>query len=299
MEKAAAQSSITMPHPRNCIPRNYSCIAALFGSVSIADQSKEDSVKDGSVECTENHVVQERPRGRETVYKPTLRKRAKSLPAPLEHTKPEIKVTPSPARQKKVRFADSLGLELISVKHFCNADVPEVPIHVMARLEQQKPPNHLWNVDVRRTPTQSNFLETQFVNPLQAPGFLERVQQMKVSLETVGTDDFSINGVIRVLNISFEKKVFVRYTLDNWLSFMDVPASYIYNSSNGTTDRFSFKLITPTFQESGGTLQFAIKYCVGVEEYWDNNKGNNYKIKSHRMKVSPPKEWENAWIHFI
>ncbi|MGH0122333.1 UNVERIFIED_CONTAM: hypothetical protein FKN15_055093 [Acipenser sinensis] len=288
-----------MPHPRNCIPRNYSCIAALCGSVSIADQSKEDSVKDGSGECTENHVVQERPRGRETVYKPTLHRRAKSLPAPLEHTKPEIKVTPSPARQKKVRFADSLGLELISVKHFSNADVPEVPIHVMARLEQQKPPNHLWNVDVRRTPTQSNFLETQFVNPFQAPGFLERVQQLKVSLETVGTDDFSINGVIRVLNISFEKKVFVRYTLDNWLTFMDVPASYIYNSSNGTTDRFSFKLITPTFQESGGTLQFAIKYCVGVEEYWDNNKGNNYKIKSHRMNVSPPKEWENAWIHFI
>ncbi|MGH0123129.1 UNVERIFIED_CONTAM: hypothetical protein FKN15_026244 [Acipenser sinensis] len=292
-----------MPHARNCIPRNYSCIAALFGSVSTADQSKEDSVKESSGEGTENHVVQERPRGRETIYNPsvspTLRKRAKSLPAPLQHTKPEIKGTPSPARQKEVRFADSLGLELISVKHFCNADVPEVPIHVMARLEQQKPPKHLCNLEVFRTPTQSSFLETQFVNPLQAPGFLERVQQMKVSLETVGTDDFSINGVIRVLNISFEKKVFVRYTLDNWLSFMDVPASYIYNSSNGKTDRFSFKLITPTFQESGGTLQFAIKYCVGVEEYWDNNKGNNYEIKSHRMKVSPPKEWENAWIHFI
>lgn len=80
---------------------------------------------------------------------------------------------------------------------------------------------------------------------------------------------------------------------------MDSLAYYVPSSSDGVTDKFRFKIVMPTYLDNGGTLQFAIKYCVGGQEYWDNNNGNNYKVRRHRLKMSPPREWENGWIHFI
>uniref|UniRef100_A0A4W6C9Y5 CBM21 domain-containing protein n=1 Tax=Lates calcarifer TaxID=8187 RepID=A0A4W6C9Y5_LATCA len=188
---------------------------------------------------------------------PNLRRRCKSLPTPTERAKLEISRSRSPTSQKKVRFADSLGLELISVKHFDDTDVPEVPERILL----------------------------QFTNP--------------VLLETVEADEFSLSGFVRVLNLAFEKSVSLRYSLNNWITFMDSLASYVPDSSDGVTDKFCFKIVMPTYLDNGGTLQFAIKYCVGGQEFWDNNNGNNYKVRRHRFKMSPPREWENGWIHFI
>uniref|UniRef100_A0A8C5B1B4 CBM21 domain-containing protein n=1 Tax=Gadus morhua TaxID=8049 RepID=A0A8C5B1B4_GADMO len=219
----------------------------------------------------------ERPRGREILLKPTqspnLRRRCKSLPTPTERAKLEIARSRSPTSQKTVRFADSLGLELTSVKHFDDADLPQVPERILAKCQG---------------PLNIHHVGTKF--PLR---------EVKVMLETFEADEFSLSGVVRVLNLAFEKSVYLRYSLNNWITFMDSLAYYVPDSSDGVTDKFSFKIITPTFLEGGGTLQFAIKYCVGGEEFWDNNVGKNYKVRRHRLKMSPPREWENGWIHFI
>lgn len=297
---------VVMLPPKNCIPRNYSCMAGLFGSLAAASQRKEDGEEDTDddhCEPLENHVVAERPRGRECFLKPpqspTLRRRCKSLPTPTERGKLEIARRRSPSSQKKVRFADSLGLELTSVKHFCDADMPEVPQRV---LDNFKKGNSLHlNIFEKfpRNPSQSIFMETHFSNPGQLPGFLEKVKKMKVLLESVETDEFSLTGLIRVLNLAFEKTVILRYSLNNWVTYLDIIASYVPESSDGLTDKFFFKIITPIFLETGNSLQFAIKYCVAGEEFWDNNNGNNYKVGRHRFKISPPRDWENGWIHFI
>ncbi|XP_036390411.1 protein phosphatase 1 regulatory subunit 3E-like [Megalops cyprinoides] len=306
MENETVHSIVVMLPPKTCIPKNYSCMAGLFGGLAAANQWKEDGDEeaDGPGESDlDNHVVEERPRGRECFLKPpqspTLRRRCKSLPTPTERAKLEIARSRSPTSNKKVRFADSLGLELTSVKHFCDADMPEVPQRVLDKFRRGNT-IHLSNFDkFPRIPTQSVFMEAQFINPGNLPGFLEKVQELKVMLECVETDEFCLSGFVRVLNLAFEKSVFLRYTLNNWITFLDVLASYVPNSSDGLTDKFSFKIITPTFLESEGTLQFAIKYCVGDNEFWDNNNGNNYKVRRHRFKISPPREWENGWIHFI
>uniref|UniRef100_A0A674MZQ8 CBM21 domain-containing protein n=1 Tax=Takifugu rubripes TaxID=31033 RepID=A0A674MZQ8_TAKRU len=211
-------------------------------------------------EPIEMPVVDERPRGRETFLKPpqspNLRRRCKSLPTPTERAKLEISRTRSPTSQKKVRFADSLGLELITIKHFDDTEEPEVPERILAKLSNG--PLHL------------NTMDTKFP---RAPA----VREVKVLLESVETDEFSLSGIVRVLNLAFEKSVFLRYSLNNWITFMDSLASYVPCSSDGVTDRFRFKIVTPTYLDSGGTLQFAIRYCVGGVEFWDNNNGNNYK----------------------
>ncbi|KAM4597292.1 protein phosphatase 1 regulatory subunit 3E isoform 1-T1 [Fundulus diaphanus] len=291
--------------PKNCLPRNYSCIAGLFGSLTAANPRLEDGeeydVMNGSCEPMESPVVDERPRGREIVLKtpqsPNLRRRCKSLPTPTERAKLEIARSRSPSSQKKVRFADSLGLELISVKHFDNADDPEVPERILAKLHKGTP--HHLNTKFPRAPSESVFMELQFTNPGTLPEFEQKVREVKVLLETVQTDDFTLSGFVRVLNLAFEKSVALRYSLNNWITFMESLATYVPNSSDGATDKFSFKIVMPTYLDNGGTLQFAIKYCVGGQEFWDNNSGNNYKVRRHRLKMSPPREWENGWIHFI
>uniref|UniRef100_A0A3B5LTZ4 CBM21 domain-containing protein n=1 Tax=Xiphophorus couchianus TaxID=32473 RepID=A0A3B5LTZ4_9TELE len=254
--------------PKNCLPRNYSCIAGLFGSLTAANPRLEDGeecdVMNGSCEPMENPVVDERPRGREIFLKtpqsPNLRRRCKSLPTPMERAKLEIARSRSPTSQKKVRFADSLGLELITVKHFDDADDPEVPERILAKL----PKATLHHLDTKfpRAPSQSVFMELE----------------VKVLLETVQTDDFTLSGFVRVLNLAFEKSVSLRYSLNNWITFMDSLATYVPDSNDGVTDKFSFKIVMPAYLDNGSTLQFAIKYCVGGHEFWDNNNGNNYKV---------------------
>ncbi|XP_062404713.1 protein phosphatase 1 regulatory subunit 3E [Sardina pilchardus] len=305
METEALHSVVVMLPPKNCIPRNYSCIAGLFGSLAAVNQVKEEGEEDlnGDCEPLEFQVVEERPRGRESFLKPpqspTQRRRCKSLPTPSERAKLEICRTRSPSSQKKVRFADSLGLDLTSVRHFDDTDEPEVPERILSKFRCQTP-LYLKRFDKFPTvPTQTILMEMEFINPGTLPDFLEKVKELKVLLECVQSDDFSLSGFVRVLNIAFEKSVALRYTLNNWMTCMDTLASYVPQSNDGVTDRFSFKMVVPTFLESGGTLQFAVKYTVGGEEYWDNNYGNNYKVKRHKFKISPPREWEDGWIHFI
>ncbi|XP_053478480.1 protein phosphatase 1 regulatory subunit 3E [Ictalurus furcatus] len=316
MEPEATGEVAVMLPPKNCLPRNYSCIAGLFGSLT-ANQKMDDGEKtDGeeeeeeeekqavTTECEslEMRVVDEKPRGRESLPKPPmspgLRRRCKSLPSSAERAKLEVARICSPASQKKVRFADSLGLELISVHHFDETDVPKTPGRVMDKFKKARA-LHLNNFEHSNGYTQSTFVETLFTSPGAQPDFPERLQISKVLLESVETDEFSISGIVRVVNLAFEKSVTLRYTLNNWLTFMDVPASYVPHSSDGVTDKFQFKIVTPAFFESSGSLQFAVRYRVGTHEFWDNNDGKNYKVRRHRFKISPPREWDNGWIHFI
>lgn len=305
METETVHSVVVMLPPKNCIPRNYSCIAGLFGSLAAAHQIKEECEEDlnGNCDQLEFQVVEQRPRGRETFLKPpqspTLRRRCKSLPTPAERAKLEISRSRSPSSQKKVRFADSLGLELTSVRHFDDTDMPEVPERILDKFRKGNPLRLTRFDKFPSVPTQTIFMEMEFTNPGTLPDFLDRVKKVKVLLENVESDEFSLFGFVRVLNIAFEKSVSVRYTLNNWRTFMDILALYVPQSSDGVTDRFSFKLIVPTFLDNGGTLQFAIKYSVEGEEHWDNNYGKNYKVKRHKFKISPPREWEDSWIHFI
>ncbi|KAM8894659.1 protein phosphatase 1 regulatory subunit 3E [Spinachia spinachia] len=307
MEAESVHQAVIMLPPKNCLPRNYSCIAGLFGSLAAAnprlDEGEDFDTMNPTCESIESPVVEERPRGREVFLKPpqspSLRRRCKSLPTPTERAKLEISRSRSPTSQKRVRFADSLGLELISVKHFDDTDEPEVPERILAKLTRGHP--HLNHLDTKfpRAPAQSMMMELQFTNPGTLPGFEQKVREVKVLLESVQVDEFSMSGFVRVLNLAFEKSVSLRYSLNNWMTFMDSLASYVPDSSRGETDKFCFKIVMPTYLEHGGTFQFAIKYCVGGTEFWDNNHGDNYKVRRHRFKMSPPREWENGWIHFI
>ncbi|XP_020369550.2 protein phosphatase 1 regulatory subunit 3E [Rhincodon typus] len=291
MEKPAVTSGL-------CMPRNFSCIAGLSGS--LAEEYVLASMGDGENCKRQGQADKQRSRdgasGSNKTLSPGQRRRAKSLPAPGGRAVTVL----TRARSKKVRFADSLGLELTTIRHFCDAEVPHVPQRVMARLREQ-PPDHLLSNKMMAmfldSPTR--LLEPLFSNPGSSPEFEHRLRHDRVCLESISTDQFSVLGLVRVVNIAYEKQVTVRYTLNQWDSYMDVAAAYTEQSADRSTDTFSFKLVAPVFLDTGGTLQFAIRYLVAGREYWDNNKGSDYQVRSHKFKISPPKDWENGWIHFI
>jgi uncharacterized UBP type Zn finger protein len=106
---------------------------------------------------------------------------------------------------------------------------------------------------------------------------LQRVYDQQVVLEHIFTRGNTAYGTIRVTNRSFDKKVFVRYTIDRWKTSSLINAYYSTHYSDNNTDVFLFKLIVPKEKLSlPMSLSFAICYSVNHEEFWDNNFSQNY-----------------------
>ena len=93
-------------------------------------------------------------------------------------------------------------------------------------------------------------------------------------------NDSTIDCIIRVLNVSFEKTIKVRYTANNWDTWLNARASYIPNSSDGQTDKFFVRFDIRSMTK-GQRVKF-VTYCLvnAEEEYLDNNFGIEYCLLS-------------------
>lgn len=165
---------------------------------------------------------------------------------------------------------------------------------------------------------QSNHTATlipEFIEPFIQMNFIDRVRAQKVCLEncyispTVSSPGATCNNppssppasplsptnhsptvplspgsavavtiCIRVVNLSFEKEVYCRFTCNNWATWSECRASYIPSSSDHWSDRFTASFSLSNLN-AGQKVQFAIRYrCGTTEEYWDNNNGQNYSL---------------------
>ncbi|NXE61566.1 PPR3A phosphatase, partial [Calcarius ornatus] len=168
---------------------------------------------------------------------------------------------------RKVSFADAFGFDLVSVKEF---DIWEFP-----NTGQEN------NVEDEVFPQEEYFFSQQFTLPASQEELLQKVREQKVVLESVlllpGIT--SMNGIIRVLNVSFEKQVYVRMTLNNWLTYYDILAEWMPNSCGSETDQFCFKIsLVPPFQKDGVKVEFCIRYETSVGTFWANNDDKNYTL---------------------
>uniref|UniRef100_A0A6I8MZZ6 Protein phosphatase 1 regulatory subunit 3D n=1 Tax=Ornithorhynchus anatinus TaxID=9258 RepID=A0A6I8MZZ6_ORNAN len=222
--------------------------------------------------------------------RPIMRRRARSLPSSPERRKKAAggagpRCRAGCSRQHRVRFADALGLELTQVKVFNAGDDPAVPLHVLSRLPELE--------------FTMRCLVPDFPQPADEDDFFDRLRRDKVRLERVTSSDLGISGTVRVLNVAFEKQVSVRYTFNRWRAQLEAAARW--RSSAGEADLFSFCFPVPPFllPGLGSAVQFAVRYRVGEDEYWDNNGGRDYSLvcRSHPLRM--PRECEESWIHFI
>lgn len=184
----------------------------------------------------------------------------------------------TPSRKKVVRFADALGLDLANVRHIMNFDEPPVvPISAMQDLNLQNRSN------AAPALVQVRHLCTCFSQPGCSPDFIRRVKERKVSLETCAIDDknLTVSGIVRVANISYQKSVIVRYTVNGWMTYTDDAASYISGSNDGVTDRFMFTIHLPDYFAFGSRLEFSVMFTSGDQTFWDSNFGSNYRVECY------------------
>ncbi|XP_026167953.1 uncharacterized protein ppp1r3ab isoform X2 [Mastacembelus armatus] len=212
--------------------------------------------------------------------------RPKSSPLPRRRssvTDEDSEPEPPLCGSRRVSFADAKGLNLVQVKEFDTWDVPKLPGYDFCGEGKE---------------ADEYFLSPlTFSVPLSSEELFVKVQDQKVELETIelipGTT--VLKGVIRVLNISFTKAVYVRTTLDTWSSHFDLLAEYIPGSSDGQTDGFSFKLtLVPPFGEQGARVDFCLRYETPVGTFWANNNNRNFILFCHRrikeQKEKPQKD---------
>ncbi|NXY28773.1 PPR3A phosphatase, partial [Pomatorhinus ruficollis] len=175
---------------------------------------------------------------------------------------------------RKVSFADAFGFDLVSVKEF---DIWEFPNTGQENYIQDEV-----------FPQEEFFFSQQFTLPASQEELLQKVREQKVMLESVVLlpGITCMNGIIRVLNVSFEKQVYVRMTLNNWLSYYDILAEFMPNSCGSETDQFCFKIsLVPPFQKDGIKVEFCIRYETSVGTFWANNDDKNYTLICHKKET--------------
>lgn len=197
--------------------------------------------------------------------------------------------TPSSGR-RRVSFADTFGFNLVSVKEFDCWDIPGTST----------------NFDLRKDPfyPEDYVLALLFDLPSSKEDLMQQLQVQKAVLESAECLPGStcMKGTIRVLNVSFEKLVYVRMSLDDWQTHYDILAEYVPNSCDGETDQFSFKIsLVPPYRKDGGKVEFCIRYETSVGTFWSNNNGTNYilvcqKKEQKPKSIKPPEEVPNRQI---
>ncbi|KAG6926149.1 protein phosphatase 1 regulatory subunit 3G [Chelydra serpentina] len=191
--------------------------------------------------------------------------------------------------KKRVQFADSLGLNLASVKHFSAAEDPQVPPAVLSRLRRLPLGEFSAALGLGSGARPPPPPPLQLVPVFQPAGELaaaERLRRERVCLERLGRPAaaLDVRGTVRVLSCPGPKEVTVRYTFNEWHSFLDAAALPLPGPerSDPATERFHFSLCTPPGLPEGSAVHFAVCYRSQQGEYWDNNGGSNYTLRCCR-----------------
>uniref|UniRef100_A0A0K0DK18 CBM21 domain-containing protein n=1 Tax=Angiostrongylus cantonensis TaxID=6313 RepID=A0A0K0DK18_ANGCA len=163
---------------------------------------------------------------------------------------------------KRVRFADTLGLNLEIRQYFTEKESTSSTI-LTFKLPSPTPEHRL---------VLSNFIYHS------ESEYNQRACDEKVCLAKLCAHNRSIIGQVNVANISFTKEVVIRYTTTNWAAFDEVTASYghsVFGADN--VDAFLFLITLPSNMKDG-QCQFCVRFTVNGCEFWDNNRGANYRV---------------------
>ncbi|XP_010769088.1 uncharacterized protein ppp1r3ab [Notothenia coriiceps] len=212
--------------------------------------------------------------------------RPKSSPVPRRRSSVEEDEEPETplSSSRRVSFADGKGLSLVQVKEFDTWDVPKLPECNLS-------------VGNAKDAVEYFLFPATFSLPLSTEELFLKVQTQKVELENIelvpGTT--ILKGVVRVLNVSYNKAVYIRTSLDSWSSHFDLLAEYMPGSSDSLMDLFSFRLtLVPPFGEQGARVDFCLRYETPLGTFWANNNHRNYVLSCHQRmeerKEKPQKE---------
>lgn len=121
--------------------------------------------------------------------------------------------------------------------------------------------------------------------------FRSKLDKNSVSLENVivRESEQMLVGTIKVKNLSYDKEIVIRMTVDSWKSHDDVVCSYVeqpglagQTAVRNLFDTFRFRAPLP---KESNVIEFCVRYISDCGEFWDNNCGKNYVV-SKKQEVS-------------
>ncbi|KAI1725706.1 carbohydrate/starch-binding module (family 21) domain-containing protein [Ditylenchus destructor] len=179
-------------------------------------------------------------------------------------------------RKKTVRFADDCGVPLETVR------VMTEPSDYPPRISPSVIHDEDEDDDSAAKKLRSSW-KMAFKQPAsEYVKFRETLESQKVALENVmlKNDIGRMVGTIKVANISFEKRVFLRFTSDGWKSYLDRPAAY-QSSPSKAYDTFRFDIEIPRNTTKDSRIDFCVCFVAGAsDEFWDSNGGKNFILTS-------------------
>ncbi|CAF2881427.1 unnamed protein product [Rotaria sp. Silwood2] len=207
--------------------------------------------------------------------------------------------------KKVVRFADTLGLDLESIRYMTPPDQSAnslIQECIRNKLEQlwvvkgqsnslstSPCPFGLSNVFNRSSPSTSFNASKKSTNQyyLVSKYFTSRtkvfplIYEQQVMLECLYTKDSIAYGTVRVHNCAHDKRVFVRISKNDWKNFQDIYGLHSMNCPNDITDTFIFEIRLDKYDDKTSVpkqIYFAICLQTNNQEFWDNNCGRNYAL---------------------
>lgn len=205
----------------------------------------------------------------------TDRQRDKSLPVALNQDESfSHKECPTVDRGKRVQFADMMGLNLANVRHFDISDDANDDASGFRR--------HLPNQELQHgSDLIPAHLVPAFDMPVSSLEFDMKSSRLGVALESVTVTASEVKGVIRLMQSNSRREVGVRYTLNDWLTFSDIQAVLRLDEEKELQwELYDFILHAPLCFNKDSSVHFAVYCRTDLGEYWDNNDGENYTLKS-------------------
>lgn len=111
--------------------------------------------------------------------------------------------------------------------------------------------------------------------------FERKLKPVRVERLFLSPDKETLVGTVAVQNLSFQKLVIARFTLDHWKTTSEVVAEYnndLQQSSDGC-DKFNFHIkLSDSANIESKTMLLCVRYNVNGTDFWDNNDDRNYQI---------------------
>lgn len=181
----------------------------------------------------------------------------------------------TPTYHKSVHFNDNGN----QTRHFLQVDKPSAVSAGSSPVESYESETE-YPFD---TPA-SNKAEWDFkLANFPEDSFERQAQAVRVERLFLSSDSKTLIGTVAVANISFQKSVAARFTLDYWKTTSEVLAEFDndvrrQNPHDGF-DRFSFNIrLSDQANLENKTLLLCVRYNSGGQEHWDSNNNMNYQI---------------------
>lgn len=140
-----------------------------------------------------------------------------------------------------------------------------------------------------------------FANAFPSKVFADELPPVQLYYSASVSDSAELGhcvGYIAVKNLGYDKKVTVHYnTPASSTVWSDIDATYVGTNASDGYEIWRFETPTTYSLDGLGDIQYAIRYEVNGQTYWDNNNGKNYQTNdftaSRPHVISTVKSYEN------